>query len=275
MSWRRRLGQLVAEFGEDVVQQASRVLASDATEAQARKTLERVMRTVPEGVDFAVPRPAAAKTKRTKAVRPLTQEGYVEDKAQRQANLDRFKPYRGEGGEPVMFYHGTDRDITNFDVDARRRIDAGMGAEFTDTGWFGKGIYLTPSAYAASGYAGKKEGANVMPVYASMRNPFEVRGLGGRDMDRFLSAAGAPMTPEQMRRGYRLPSEQTAWLRAQGYDSVRAFDPNDPGAPAEIVVFEPTQIKSATGNRGTYDPNDPDIRKARGGLAVKRKKGKR
>jgi hypothetical protein len=40
----------------------------------------------------------------------------------------------------------------------------------------------------------------------------------------------------------------------------------------EYIVFDPTQIKSAIGNRGTYDPNDPDIRKARGGLAVKRKK---
>ena len=64
MSWRTRLGQLAAEFGEDVVQQASRVLARDATEAQARKTLERIVRTVPEGVGFAVPRPAAAKVQR-------------------------------------------------------------------------------------------------------------------------------------------------------------------------------------------------------------------
>jgi hypothetical protein len=31
-------------------------------------------------------------------------------------------------------------------------------------------------------------------------------------------------------------------------------------------------IKSAIGNRGTFDPDDPDITKARGGLAVKRKK---
>jgi hypothetical protein len=31
------------------------------------------------------------------------------------------------------------------------------------------------------------------------------------------------------------------------------------------------QIKSAIGKRGTYDPNDPNIRKARGGLAVKRR----
>lgn len=75
MSWRKRLGQLVAEFGEDVVQQASRVLASDATEAQARKTLERVMRTVPEGVDFAVPRPSAAKVRRDPSLEAAIRAG--------------------------------------------------------------------------------------------------------------------------------------------------------------------------------------------------------
>jgi hypothetical protein len=31
------------------------------------------------------------------------------------------------------------------------------------------------------------------------------------------------------------------------------------------VAFEPTQIKSATGNRGTFDPNVADITKAKGG----------
>jgi lysophospholipase L1-like esterase len=35
-----------------------------------------------------------------------------------------------------------------------------------------------------------------------------------------------------------------------------------------FVAFEPTQIKSAIGNRGTYDIEDADINKARGGLAM-------
>jgi hypothetical protein len=33
----------------------------------------------------------------------------------------------------------------------------------------------------------------------------------------------------------------------------------------EYIVFEPTQIKSATGNRGTFDPADPDIRRSADG----------
>jgi hypothetical protein len=62
-------------------------------------------------------------------------------------------------------------------------------------------------------------------------------------------------------------------LEGRGYDSVIATD-DFSDKPIEFVAFKPTQIKSAIGNRGTYDPNDPDISKARGGLAVKRK-GKR
>jgi hypothetical protein len=43
-----------------------------------------------------------------------------------------------------------------------------------------------------------------------------------------------------------------------------------PGGEKEFAVFDPErQLKSAIGNRGTYDPNDPDLTKARGGLAVK------
>ena len=32
-----------------------------------------------------------------------------------------------------------------------------------------------------------------------------------------------------------------------------------------LAVYHPSQIKSAIGNRGTYDPTDPDITKKRGG----------
>ena len=57
-------------------------------------------------------------------------------------------------------------------------------------------------------------------------------------------------------------------LEGKGYDSVIATD-DFSDKPIEFVAFKPTQIKSAIGNRGTYNPDDPDIAKARGGLAVK------
>ena len=55
------------------------------------------------------------------------------------------------------------------------------------------------------------------------------------------------------------------WIK-QGYDGV-VYAPNgnfkDPDA--YFVAFEPTQIKSAIGNQGTYDTTNPDITKAHGG----------
>ena len=42
-----------------------------------------------------------------------------------------------------------------------------------------------------------------------------------------------------------------------------------PEVSDSYIVFDPKQIKSAIGNRGTYDPDNPDINMARGGLAMK------
>jgi len=36
------------------------------------------------------------------------------------------------------------------------------------------------------------------------------------------------------------------------------------GSSRSYIVFDPTQIKSATGNRGTFDPADPRISYNRG-----------
>ena len=45
-------------------------------------------------------------------------------------------------------------------------------------------------------------------------------------------------------------------LVAKGYDGIFI------GKDGDIVVFNPTQIKSAIGNVGTFDVTDPDIRKS-------------
>ena len=45
-------------------------------------------------------------------------------------------------------------------------------------------------------------------------------------------------------------------LRSDGYDGVY-YNGN---LNQEVVAFSPTQIKSATSNTGTFDPNNPDIR---------------
>ena len=53
-------------------------------------------------------------------------------------------------------------------------------------------------------------------------------------------------------------------LKNAGFDSYYVSENGN----KNLAVFDPSKIKSAVGNRGTYDPNDPDITKAKGG-AVK------
>ena len=69
-------------------------------------------------------------------------------------------------------------------------------------------------------------------------------------------------------------------LRKLGYDSAYFEEPTGHmDIPRDVnpgvwVAFDPTQVKSATGNIGSFSPTDPNLRKARGGLAVKRRKRK-
>ena len=150
----------------------------------------------------------------------------------RQANLDAFL----EGNHPLVpsvVYHGTDRNISEFDTEKPRRVDAGMDAEKTDTGWYGKGHYFTPYKNAASHFAsgyrvGEGGGPNVMPVHLSLKNPFIVKfprsSSGGEAMDAAMNAAGFPQTSDERLirkgKGERLPSEQTKMLMDAGHDGV-------------------------------------------------------
>jgi hypothetical protein len=141
-----------------------------------------------------------------------------------------------EGNHPLVpdvVYHGTDRDISQFDTEQPRRVDAGMDAYNTDTGWYGKGHYFTPHKRAASGFAsdyrvGEGGGPNVMPVHLSLKNPFIVKvpqnSSGATDMDRAMDEAGFPKTSDERLlskgRGERRPSEQTQMLMERGHDGV-------------------------------------------------------
>ena len=133
-----------------------------------------------------------------------------------------------------VLYHGSLNDINEFKPGAK--------------GLLGPGVYLTPHAKAASGYAsfrgrikGDATGSNVVPVHAQIKNPYYF------DNDPLV-----PMTSEHVER-----------LKALGHDAAILRDTE--GGINQVNVFHPHQIKSAIGNRGTYDTTNPDITKAQGG----------
>jgi len=127
-----------------------------------------------------------------------------------------------EQGAPLVVYHGTSRDFDAFDTAAQRSIQADSSAA---------GLYFTRHPEDASGYAtGRtgREGANVVPVYVSLKNPF--------------------IWPADDISPSLITAAKRAELEAKGYDGIiyRGGD--------EIVAFRPEQVKSAIGNSGLFDP---------------------
>ena len=149
-------------------------------------------------------------------------------------------------GQPMVVYRGSSADEGNV----------------ITRGWF------TSSPEAASMFAGKMRDIDsppssvVAPAYVSLKRPLVIDAAGA-DWDR--------ITWGDPRDGQRLTTDQIAsFARDEGYDGViirnvdETDDMVDVGVIDVFVAFEPTQIKSATGNVGTFDPTNPDIRYSRG-----------
>lgn len=166
---------------------------------------------------------------------------------ERKTNLDRFLSesiMKDEVGNPVVLFHGTSDDISgNFNLYHPNR---------KDQGWLGRGAYVTDAPEMASMYASMKagkEGPNVMPLYGDIRNPYHMT-LEDKNKLRFLPQDAI--------------DDFTYKLRDAGHDSAIVTYPD---GTREIAVFNPErQLKSASGNRGTYDPENPDLKFAQGGL---------
>jgi hypothetical protein len=151
-------------------------------------------------------------------------------------------------GTPKVVYHGTLRDFDAFQPPST------FGAVRART-WGGKALgkrkmmFFAGDTETANGYAHDKRvrspgGANVKPVYLSIQNPAIIEGNG------------------------RLWSDVQADLHAAydsgQYDGAILRNVEDNFAPTDrtsdtYVAFDPGQIKSATGNAGTFDPTNPDI----------------
>lgn len=129
-------------------------------------------------------------------------------------------------GKPLVVYHGTTSDIKKFSLKKS----------------FG-GFYFTPSAGGAypskRGGMTSERGLNVMPAYLAIENPL-------RTSD-----------PAQW---HQLNERRRNEIEADGFDGVIVEGPD--GLVREFIAFRPEQIKSATGNRGTFDPSSPDITKS-------------
>ncbi len=147
-----------------------------------------------------------------------------------QTDTEAFKRWFGDSkvvdanGDPLVVYHGTGAtDISEFKV--------------STSGTYGGGIYLTPEIRGANDYAIYRgaPSSTVYPVYAAIKNP-----ASGSEAAQVASWKGEENAREELIR--------------RGYDGVVDM------RSGEIVAFYPSQVKSAIGNNGDFDPSNPDIR---------------
>jgi hypothetical protein len=159
-------------------------------------------------------------------------------------------------------YHGT---ITH-DVYADK--DEQAFQQFT-----GSPTWLAEEPYTANAYAGAK--GTVYPVHAQIKKPLVLGFNADDDAKRaFPTAKRLGVDVEHIQRMHR---PEQAWevvnhpsfidaAQKAGYDSIQMHE----GDYKTHGVFDPRKIKSAIGNRGTYDTSNPDINMSKGG-AVKGK----
>jgi hypothetical protein len=186
-----------------------------------------------------------------------------------QQETPEFKNWFGESkvvdaeGKPLTVYHGTrsPQDFNTF------RTDSGHN--------YGPGAYFTPEARRASGYAGEQEGARVYSTYVSVEKPYTVQSDATiQDLGYKLRQDPAnDALIQKLLQKYNSTDKNilgnaevgNAWLREQGYDGIikqRNRYTEDGYVPevVEVVAFNPEQVKSATANKGSFDPLSKDIR---------------
>jgi hypothetical protein len=173
-----------------------------------------------------------------------------------------------ENGKPLVVYHGTGADFNTFKPSYENSV-AGIG------------VYFTTDPSVANMYS-RGESPNTKPVFLAIRQPLDISkplsSFPPEFRERFLKEIAKTYS---LRERYDNPDRHiapTLQLISQktkekftnlakdfGYDGVKSRH-----AGADMyIAFEPNQIKSATGNSGKFDPNNPDIRAKSSGEASK------
>ena len=171
--------------------------------------------------------------------------------AEREANLAKMLE---DSAIKDRVYHSTNADIRKFsDTKLGKNTDRNASSEsYAQTArvghWFSTNPLGDSPEISKAGYTVD------MPVYLSIKNPKREQSLDWL----------AQGLESKKGRAYRRELER------QGYDGIVL--PDEEFGGESWVAFRPEQIKSAIGNRGTYDVTDPDINKAVGGLARAKRK---
>jgi len=103
-------------------------------------------------------------------------------------------------------------------------------------------------------------GPNIMPVYVRTTNPFD---FANPEHIASLKAIYPDLPALNRTSAIEIPEVQDA-IKAAGFDAFYTAE----GGNRNLGLFQPTQLKSAIGNVGTYDVTNPLISKKDGGLVT-------
>lgn len=192
--------------------------------------------------------------------RAAAQNYAVGEKEKVSTETPAFKKWFGESkvvdqdGTPRKMYHGTNQVIETFD---KGTVGSNFGADR-------EGFFFTNDPALASDFASgddsvaggtePQEGANVMPVYLRIQKPYTLEDFESRSRINVFNQMEENM--DSLGDFYDTYKKRILkGAKEVGADGILF----EYGHEVLAVAFEPTQIKSATGNRGTFNEKDPRI----------------
>lgn len=202
----------------------------------------------------------------------------TDDKSGRQAvpptgdvtQTEAFKKWFGDSkvvdsdGKPLVVYHGTNKNFNEFIRPLTSKKDKIAGKIKSPLGILGS--YFTGSTDLATDFARYKwsnfdsplkKGANIYPVYLSLQNPKEI------DVNEMVQLSNRIDESLEQYRNYLIKAGYDGLIIKRpklGEDFWASTYVMQEMPTDQYVAFYPEQIKSATGNRGTFDAGNPDIR---------------
>jgi hypothetical protein len=183
-----------------------------------------------------------------------------------------------EGGKPLVVYHGTRaHGFDTFRPNIRKNEQLGFGIHFSESEDFAR-LYAEDDTVARRG-----KSSGMYSVYLSIKNPLNAAQIVYEGSPEFMLAeklAGKKLYTSKDADGRRAaylqnaidgtsPQRAEKLIKDAGYDGViynARVGQKTPyngaiyrGESRSFIVFEPSQIKSATSNSGGFNPNNPNI----------------
>jgi len=203
-----------------------------------------------------------------KAIKALKGTQKVLPAAERDANLAKMLA-KSQVKEPV--FHAAKTDIKQFSPKHRTELSS-MGHHFGTA---------EQANFRTGQYDFDSKTPNIGKYHLNIENPLEVSHMASyapdhlaeqlMDMNLLTPERYDALTAKHNYDPLALGDELAKVLQKNGYDGLKYANEME-GEGFSFVPLKPNQIKSAIGNRGTYDTTQPDINEAQGGLATLKRK---